>query len=101
MNSCSFKKCIFKKIFSNQFYKSKHIKSKVVNATVLVPSDKDCVRFEYESFAALHQMFGGLTDYEKAEAWNEIEIELSKFENRNGFAGPCELIVGVGQKPMN
>ena len=77
------------------------VKSKFVDAPVLMDSAKDCVRFEYESFAALHQMLGGLTDVEKAEAWSEIEYELSKFENGNGFAGPCELVVGVGQKPMN
>jgi hypothetical protein len=46
-------------------------------------------------------MLGGLTDVQKASAWNEIEIELSKFENNKGFAGPCELVVGVGQKPLN
>jgi len=78
-----------------------NVASKFVNAPVLMDSAKDCVRFEYESFAALHQMLGGLTDVEKASAWNEIEIELSKFENNKGFAGPCELVVGVGQKPLN
>ena len=78
-----------------------NVASKFVNAPVLMESAKDCVRFEYESFAALHQMLGGLTDVEKASAWNEIEIELSKFENNKGFAGPCELVVGVGQKPLN
>ncbi len=77
-----------------------NVSSKVVDAPVLMESAKDCVQFEYESFAALHQMLGGLTDNEKAEAWSEIEVELSKFENKNGFAGPCELVVGVGQKPL-
>ena len=30
----------------------------------------------------------------------EIQFELSKFEDENGFSGPCELVVGVGQKPL-
>lgn len=77
-----------------------NVKSQVVSAPVLMPTAKDCVRFEYESFAALHQMLGGLSDDEKAAAWQEIEDELSKFENINGFSGPCELVVGVGQKPL-
>jgi ubiquinone/menaquinone biosynthesis C-methylase UbiE len=77
-----------------------NIVSKVVDAPVLMPTAKDCVRFEYESFAALHQMLEGLSDDEKASAWREIEEELTKFENGNGFAGPCELVVGVGQKPL-
>ncbi len=76
-----------------------NVRSQVVNAPVEMSSAKDCVRFEYESFAALHQMLEGLSDNEKAEAWQEIEDELSKFENENGFSGPCELVVGVAQKP--
>lgn len=77
-----------------------NVKTRVVDAPVLMSSAKDCVRFEYESFAALHQMLEGLSHDEKAAAWQEIEEELSKFENEKGFSGPCELIVGVGQKPM-
>ena len=77
-----------------------NVRTKFVDAPVLMNSAKECVRFEYESFAALHQMLEGLTDEEKKAAWQEIEDELSKFENGNGFAGPCELVVGVGQKPM-
>lgn len=78
-----------------------NVESKFVDAPVLMKTAKDCVRFEYESFAALHQMLGGLSDEEKAAAWQEIEDELSKFETENGFSGPCELVVGIGQKPLN
>ncbi len=77
-----------------------NVRSKFVDAPVLMDSAKECVRFEYESFAALHQMLEGLSDGEKKAAWQEIEDELTKFENGKGFAGRCELVVGVGQKPM-
>jgi ubiquinone/menaquinone biosynthesis C-methylase UbiE len=77
-----------------------NVRSHIVDAPVIMPTAKDCVRFEYESFAALHQMLGGLSEDEKAAAWEEIHVELSKFENKNGFSGPCELVVGVGQKPL-
>ena len=77
-----------------------NVKSQVVNAPVLMKDAKECVRFEYESFAALHQMLGGLSETEKAAAWEEIQTELAKFETASGFAGPCELVVGVGQKPL-
>ncbi|PHS67983.1 MAG: methyltransferase type 11 [Flavobacterium sp.] len=77
-----------------------NVESKFVNAPVLMKTAKDCVQFEYESFAALHQMLGGLSVDEKAAAWQEIEDELSKFENEKGFSGPCELVVGIGQKPL-
>jgi ubiquinone/menaquinone biosynthesis C-methylase UbiE len=78
-----------------------NVNSKIVDAPLRMPTTKDCVRFEYESFAALHQMLGSLSEEEKAAAWQEIEDELSKFEDKNGFTGPCELVVGVGQKPMS
>jgi len=92
-----------KGVLENAFKKAGFInnKTKVVNAPVIMPSAKDCVRFEYESFAALHQMLGGLSVKEKEAAWEEIQFELSKFENENGFSGPCELVVGVGQKPLD
>lgn len=77
-----------------------NIQSKTVSAPVKMDKAEDCVQFEYESFAALHQMLGGLSDSEKTAAWEEIHVELSKFEDENGFLGPCELVVGVGQKPF-
>lgn len=76
-----------------------NVKSEIVDAPVIMDKAEDCVQFEYESFAALHQMLDGLTEAEKSAAWEEIRVELSKFEGENGFSGPCELVVGVGQKP--
>lgn len=78
-----------------------NVQSETVDAPVKMATAKECVQFEYESFAALHQMLGGLSDDEKAAAWQEIEDELSKFEDENGFSGPCQLVVGVGQKPYS
>ena len=60
-----------------------------------MPTAKDCVQIEYESFAVLHQMLGGLSEDKKKAAWEEIQFELSKFEDENGFSGPCELVMGI------
>jgi hypothetical protein len=62
-------------------------------------STAECLRFEKESFGALHQMLSGVTDAEREEAWNEIERELSQFETADGFEGPCELLVAAGTAP--
>lgn len=78
----------------------REVTSVLVNSPVLLPKAKFCVEFERESFGALHQMMSGLTDTEKQQVWEEIETELSKFETDNGFTGPCEMIVAVGQKPV-
>jgi len=72
--------------------------SVLVDSPLLMPSAKDCVRFEKESFGALHQMLSGLTDPEKESVWIEVEEALKQFENVSGFRGPCEMIVAVGEK---
>jgi SAM-dependent methyltransferase len=65
-------------------------------APLRMRSAAECVRFERESFGALHQMMAGLQDEEREEAWSEIEQELTQFETADGFEGPCELLVSVG-----
>ena len=75
-----------------------NVKSVLVNSPLLLPAAKDCVQFEKESFGTLHQMMSGLTEREKESVWEEIEQELKKFETENGFTGPCEMVVAVGEK---
>lgn len=75
------------------------VQSRVVAAPLRLPSASECVRFERESFGALHQMMAGLSDGEREAAWEEIEQELRTFENRDGFEGPCELVIAVGTRP--
>ena len=70
-----------------------------VLAPLRLPSAAECVRFERESFGALHQMLAGLSDAEREETWDEIERELSQFETADGFEGPCELLVAAGSAP--
>ena len=67
-----------------------------VPSPVLLSSAAECVRFQRESFGALHQMMAGLTDDEREETWREVEDALSRFEGPDGFAGPCEMLVGAG-----
>ena len=76
-----------------------NVESVRVDSPLELPSAKDCVRFEKESFGALHQMLSSLPDSEKDSVWEEIERELQKFEGDDGFTGPCEMVVAVGEKP--
>jgi ubiquinone/menaquinone biosynthesis C-methylase UbiE len=69
-----------------------------IDAPVRLPSAAQCVRFERESFGALHQMMATLSDDERADTWREIESELKKFEGPGGFVGPCEMLVAAGVK---
>ncbi|HYX48360.1 MAG TPA: class I SAM-dependent methyltransferase [Ktedonobacteraceae bacterium] len=74
------------------------IQTHVVPAPLRMTSAAECVRFEQESFGALHQMLAGLNDEERKAAWEEIKQELSKFEGPDGFEGPCEMVIAVGIK---
>lgn len=68
-----------------------------VDSPVRLPTAAECVRFERESFGALHQMMASLSDDERADTWREIEEALLRFETpADGFVGPCEMLVGAG-----
>ena len=74
------------------------VRSQTVAAPLRLKSAAECLRFEKESFGALHQMLAGLGPAERDAAWAEIEQELRAFEGPQGFVGPCEMIVAVGTK---
>jgi SAM-dependent methyltransferase len=67
-----------------------------VSAPLRLPSAADCVRFERESFGALHQMLVGVPAAERESVWDEIGDALAPFEGDGGFVGPCELLVASG-----
>ncbi len=74
------------------------VEVRVVPAPLRLASAAECVRFERESFGALHQMLAGLDEAGREEAWEEIEQELVRFEGADGFTGPCELVVAAGTR---
>ena len=76
----------------------RNIEIKAISAPLRMTTSSECVRFEQESFGALHQMLGGLDDAGKKAAWDEVAEELAKFDGPSGFEGPCEMLVGVGIK---
>jgi SAM-dependent methyltransferase len=69
-----------------------------VPAPLRLPSAAECVRFERESFGALHQMLAGVSPEERQLIWKDIEVALARFETPDGFVGPCELLVGSGSR---
>ena len=69
-----------------------------IDSPVRLASAAECVRFERESFGALHQMMSTLSEAERADTWREIGEALAKFETSEGFVGPCEMLVGAGTR---
>jgi SAM-dependent methyltransferase len=67
-------------------------------APLRLASAAECVRFERESFGALHQMLSGLPEPEREAAWDEIAVALSQFEGPDGFVAPCELLIVAGAR---
>jgi ubiquinone/menaquinone biosynthesis C-methylase UbiE len=70
-----------------------------VEAPLRLATVAECIRFERESFGALHQMLSGVDEAEKAAAWDEIAQAFARFEGPDGFAGPCELIIAAATRP--
>jgi SAM-dependent methyltransferase len=75
------------------------VKAEVVAAPVRMTSAAECLRFEQESFGALHQMLSSLDAAGRDAAWAEVGAALRDFERSGeGFVGPCQLIVAVGSR---
>lgn len=77
-----------------------NVEARVVDAPLRLETSEECLRFERESFGALHQMLASLGETEKMAAWDEISQALRGFEGPKGFVGPCELVVACGTKPV-
>lgn len=69
-----------------------------VPAPLRLPSAAECLRFERESFGALHQMLASVPSADRDGVWADIERELARFQTPDGFVGPCELLVASGTK---
>ncbi len=74
------------------------VEERVVDAPVILPNAAECVRFERESFGALHQMLSGLDAEAQEATWEAIAGALAAYETPAGFRGPCELVIAAGTK---
>ncbi len=72
------------------------VEVKLLGAPLRIASASECVRFEKESFGALHQMLSGLDETGREAAWAEIAEEMRQFERDGRFEGQCELVVASG-----
>jgi SAM-dependent methyltransferase len=75
-----------------------NVKVETLTAPLRLATAADCVRFERESFGALHQMLAGLDETERERVWDDIGSALQAYETDDGFVGPCELHVVSGSR---
>lgn len=85
---------VLERVFTDAGFRD--ISVETVPAPLRLSSAAECVRFERESFGALHQMLGGVPEDERAQVWSEIEEALLQFDTGDGFEAPCELLVASG-----
>ncbi|WP_336205508.1 class I SAM-dependent methyltransferase [Nonomuraea sp. LPB2021202275-12-8] len=71
---------------------------RAVPSPLRLASAAECVRFERESFGALHQMLISLAPADREAAWTEITERLAEFDGPDGFTGPCEMLVVSGAR---
>jgi ubiquinone/menaquinone biosynthesis C-methylase UbiE len=69
-----------------------------LSAPLRLASAAECVRFERESFGALHQMLSSVPAPDREQVWADIEVALGEYETVAGFVGPCELHVLGGAR---
>ncbi|HEY6747716.1 MAG TPA: methyltransferase domain-containing protein, partial [Mycobacteriales bacterium] len=74
------------------------VEVETLTAPLRLATAADCVRFERESFGALHQMLAGLDENERERVWDDIGSALKAYETDEGFVGPCELHVISGSR---
>jgi SAM-dependent methyltransferase len=74
----------------------REVEVRTLQAPLRLAAAADCLALEQESFGALHQMLAGLEEPARAAAWDEVGEALREFEGRDGFTGPCEVLVGAG-----
>ena len=74
------------------------VELRTVDAPVRFATAAECVRFERESFGALHAMLAGVPAEQREHAWERIAQELTRFEGPEGFVGPCELLVAAATR---
>jgi len=87
---------VLEDIFAKAGFTDVHVEA--IDAPVRMSSAAECVRFERDSFGALHQMLAGMPASERLGVWDEIEAALGEYETAEGFVGPCELLVVSGTK---
>ena len=63
------------------------VRTRVVPSPVRMASAEECLRFERESFGALHQMLSGLDEEEREAAWDEVGEALPRSRAPRGSRG--------------
>ena len=71
-----------------------------VDAPLRLATAAECVQFERDSFGALHQMLAGLDESGARRRLGRDRASGSRpSKRRDGFVGPCELVVVAGTAP--
>ena len=62
------------------------------------PSLAAAMQYAVETPLPLRELTSQLDPVQRERAWAEIEAALGQFAGPDGFASPCELLIGIGRK---
>jgi SAM-dependent methyltransferase/quercetin dioxygenase-like cupin family protein len=77
-----------------------HVATTKAMAPFRLPSVQDYLDFVRTSASPILQILGRLDDVKRDAAWAEIADQLSGFNTSDGWEGPNELLLTVGQRSM-
>jgi ubiquinone/menaquinone biosynthesis C-methylase UbiE len=76
----------------------REIESRIVPAPLRLASAAEFLKFEKESFGALHQMLADLEQAQQDAAWAEIEREFRVFERDGVCELSSEVVIATGMR---
>ena len=74
------------------------IEVREVDAPLRLPSAADGLRFERESFGALHQMLAALPEADPGSGLGRGGRGAAAFDGADAWTGQCRLLVGAGTR---
>ncbi len=76
----------------------RRVETRIVSTPLRMPSARECIRFQRESFGGFNQMMAHLSTQERKSIWDEVEVAMKRYESLDGFVDPCESIVAIRYK---
>lgn len=74
------------------------VREHVVSAPLRFASVEECLEWRREASGTMQAMLRGLDDDAQEAIWREVAAALRRYETREGFESPCELLVCSGCK---
>jgi len=76
----------------------KNVQVEYLSTPLRMPTAKEAIRFERETFSGFNQLMIDLSYEEREQIWDEVEKAMRIYESPRGFEAPCQAIIACGVK---